>query len=198
MSSLEGLGLRSKIVNEPTLIRKVFIPDTAHQIGIGGHPIFRELCSRIGADILKWDSGDAGTLFKGERVYLSRACLSSNRRRIVGELELEQNLRERGFRVVHPERLPFREQIALYSRAQTVVGCIGSAFHVQIFSPQIRPQVICITNEKPSLTFFNFDAMCETRSIYVLGLSKSRFRLKYVKHEILSVEATLDAIDSQL
>lgn len=194
MSSLKRLGMMPQVENQPVFIRRALVPDAAHQIGIAGHPIFRELCRKIGGDILSRSAAHTDASFEGERVYLSRAQLSSNRRRIAGEAELAQLLQENGFKVVYPERLPFRDQIALFSGAHTIIGCIGSAFHTQIFAPRIQPQLVCITDEKPSLTYFNFDAMCSTSSIYVLGLSESSFRSKYVKHQVLSMKAIPQAL----
>jgi len=69
----------------------------------------------------------------GRRLYLSRRHTS--KRRLGNEAAVEQLFRQRGFEVVHPEQLSFRDQVALFAGAAAVVGPHGAAFANLVFAP---------------------------------------------------------------
>lgn len=82
------------------------------------------------------------------KIYLSRA--DATERRVVNEPELITLLEARGFDVVTPGDLSFREQVRLFADADTVVGAHGAGLAnlvfaddcrvVELFSPQyLRP-----------------------------------------------------------
>lgn len=54
---------------------------------------------------------------------------SGHRTTIAGEADLDELFERAGARVVHPERLPLREQLAAYASAETLVFAEGSAVH---------------------------------------------------------------------
>ena len=62
----------------------------------------------------------------GSRIYLSRRKISG--RSFAGEAEVEQAMAGLGFQIVAPETLTVDEQIALFARAEAVVGFTGAAF----------------------------------------------------------------------
>lgn len=66
----------------------------------------------------------------GERIYMSRKAFSGNARKVSGEEEAERIFEERGFRIMYPETVPFRDQIAAVSKAKVVAGIDGSALHL--------------------------------------------------------------------
>lgn len=73
-----------------------------------------------------------------EPVFLSRRRLHSKARTYsvdeADERRLEQAMREAGYRIVEPEKLPFADQIALFNECPSIVGLLGSAFHTALFS----------------------------------------------------------------
>jgi capsular polysaccharide biosynthesis protein len=74
----------------------------------------------------------------GERLYVSRLLGGGARphyRRLVNEKELANRAEARGFKVVFPETLLFRDQIVAFSRARVVVGPSGSGMLNAMFSP---------------------------------------------------------------
>lgn len=71
---------------------------------------------------------------EGRRLYISRRRQSM--RVMVNEAELEAALRERGFAVVEPERLPVADQIALFRSAAVIAGPTGAAFANALFAPE--------------------------------------------------------------
>lgn len=68
-----------------------------------------------------------------EKVYLSRTALPHGFRHILGEDLLEEALRERGWRIVHPEKLPVGDQLLVLARARVIAGEMGSAFHLLMY-----------------------------------------------------------------
>jgi O-antigen biosynthesis protein WbqL len=72
-----------------------------------------------------------------KRVFVSRAGMRTSYayRELVNEAELEAVAAERGFRIVSPEALSWREQIALFAGAEVVTGEFGSGLHNALFSP---------------------------------------------------------------
>ena len=66
-------------------------------------------------------------------LYLSRAGV--RKRRLVNEMELEEVLRTRGGRILHPETLAFDAQIRAAASARAIVGCFGSQLHLSMFQP---------------------------------------------------------------
>jgi len=68
-----------------------------------------------------------------KRIFISR---SGSERRLVNESELEPLLRERGFEIIHAEKLSLTEQIRLFSQAQIIAGAHGAGIMNQLFAPQ--------------------------------------------------------------
>jgi capsular polysaccharide biosynthesis protein len=60
------------------------------------------------------------------RLYLARE--SSPRRDFLTEVQLRKKMKTLGFDVIFPERYSVDEQVALFHRAEIVVGCAGAAF----------------------------------------------------------------------
>jgi hypothetical protein len=79
-----------------------------------------------------------------EKVYLSRARLGNNLRKIENETKLELQLSKRGWKVVHPETLPVTEQIRFLYHARVVGGNAGSAFHLLMYFGIIKPAKLAI------------------------------------------------------
>lgn len=71
------------------------------------------------------------------RLYVSRSSGLATRsgRRCLNEGELEAALSGLGVEIVHPDLLSVREQIALFSNAELIVGCSGAGMFNAVFSP---------------------------------------------------------------
>lgn len=69
----------------------------------------------------------------GEKLYVSRSRLPSQRGGILGETVIEENLARAGFEVFHPEKHPLEVQIARYKAAREIVALDGSALHLAAF-----------------------------------------------------------------
>jgi O-antigen biosynthesis protein WbqL len=69
------------------------------------------------------------------RVFLSRER-HLTLRRLTNESRLAAIAAEHGFEVVHPQELPWQEQVCLFAGATHVIGEYSSALHNHMFSPQ--------------------------------------------------------------
>lgn len=101
-------------------------------------------CSPLFADAVAYlneriDRCNRLPVSQARRLFLSRGQSGRNARPFVNEDRVEQLAVEAGLTLVHPERLPLLEQIALFRGARRVVGQYGSALHATIFG---RPGVV--------------------------------------------------------
>jgi capsular polysaccharide biosynthesis protein len=75
-------------------------------------------------------------------VYLSRSRLTNDKRKIVNEKIIEDNLAKKGFEIVHMQELSVENQIVLISQAKNIVGFLGSAMHSLIFADKRSKAVV--------------------------------------------------------
>jgi hypothetical protein len=68
------------------------------------------------------------------RLYVTRS--DTKKRRIANEQELVPALRERGFEIVAPGRLSFREQVGLFQWADVIAGPHGAGLTNILFAPK--------------------------------------------------------------
>jgi capsular polysaccharide biosynthesis protein len=139
---IPGLSERLEIVQRPTRFREILVPAPAFVIRRHAHVEMRLLAERMAARAL------SGRLSKTDQpLYLSRSRLGPRARRIfVGEEQFESFLEGQGFRVLAPETLPIKEQIALFNRHKWIVSPQGSACHSRLFA--LEPiNLIVLTNE---------------------------------------------------
>ena len=80
----------------------------------------------LGNQLVEQLSNQAGD----ELIYLSRQNLDSALRHLIQEDVLVEELRSRGWQIVHPQELPLTEQMATYARARVIAGNLASAFHL--------------------------------------------------------------------
>ncbi len=69
----------------------------------------------------------------GEKLYISRARLPSQRGGVLGETIIEENLERQGYEIFHPEKHPLEVQISRYKAARQIVALDGSALHLAAF-----------------------------------------------------------------
>ena len=126
------------VEDKPAVCEELIVPQTALAISKYVHPRFCEFFDEV-ADRLKSRSA-AGP--GGQRIYLSRSLLKGKKRRADNEPEIEQLAKAAGFQIVHPQTLPFEEQVAVIRGADVVAGCDGSAMHLTIFA-RPKTRIIC-------------------------------------------------------
>jgi hypothetical protein len=112
----------SLLIPDPTLLLTSMVHERA------GTP-YREVADRI--------TGDAPP--SDQPLYLSRTNLPGDKRSIVGEAALEAVLRDNGFLILHPETMPFTEQIRAVTSHRTIALCKGAAAELLLFArPETR------------------------------------------------------------
>lgn len=112
----------------PTAIPCLHVPRPALEEQNFAHRVFRDLCLRIGRPL---------GAPRGSRIaYLSKTRVANGTFCLMNEAAMEDVMRTAGIEVVHPEGLPWAEQVALLSSCAAVVGTAGSAFHTAIFCEQ--------------------------------------------------------------
>lgn len=138
---LDLFGLRRERIllpSGPVRIRRLLMPDPmlltrsiVHERA--GEP-YRAVAERI-AD---------GAPLSEQPLYFSRRMLPASQRAHIGEAALEEVLRDNGFRVEYPERLPLVEQIRLAATHRTLVTSTGSASHLAFFArPGAEMHIFC-------------------------------------------------------
>jgi len=133
-AAVEALALfgisRDRVVipERPTIFRSLLIPDPLVNLNTIVHERAGEIFRAVADRIVGHDApGD-------QPLYLSRSALSGRQRAIAGEAAFEDLLRDNGFQIVHPERLPLAEQIRRVASHRTIAACNGSACHLLFFA----------------------------------------------------------------
>lgn len=138
---LELLGIpKSRIINhDPGQIYQctdlTFFQRSASDFTISRaeRNIFRDISSRFEVEKTQRPS---------RRIFVSRLSGSKkalNYRRLINEPELVSALQSIGFEIIEPEKLSFEEQVAIFSKADFVLGLGGSGmFNVVFCHPRAR------------------------------------------------------------
>ena len=127
-----GLGGREhRVVERPVRIRRLWVPDQGFMLRRFFHP---RHAAALGVHPFR-------PPVPGRRVWLSRSGLPEQLARIAGEAEFEAILAADGWTILHPERLPVREQLRAIEDAAAVAGFEGSAFHLLVLGRDIGARV---------------------------------------------------------
>ncbi|MBS0980970.1 glycosyltransferase family 61 protein [Acetobacter thailandicus] len=148
-----------------TILRcKSIIIPTNLTCGMSCHPLMSEYIS--------WIKNILGCVVSPDpslRLYLSRQKLATSRR-VSNAEEVENIIKNNGYRVVYPESLSVSDQIHLYSKSISIFSEYGSASHNSIFaSPQTF--IGCLRDNKRSVGFVQ-SALCKAagqKMCYIFG-----------------------------
>lgn len=99
-----------------------------------------------------------------KRVWISRSSWQSAG--VEGERELEEDLRRRGWRTVHPETLSVREQLEQLSGAALIAGFDGSAFHTLLLARDVRARVVIVPRRSGYAVPSTFDVIAEAKGLH--------------------------------
>lgn len=124
---LNSLGIdHSRIVAPPenTLIRGVRIAEPAFVENAHCYREWGRFMQAIGQSFLNRHQRHSAS----RPVFLARSKASATTRRYDGEHELSVLLASLGIEIVHPQELPFAEQLDLWASHSIFVGFSGSAF----------------------------------------------------------------------
>ena len=130
-SCLRSLQFRVMERERPLRCKKLVVaPPTWiewHYVHVDHQRLFRKAAAKLLGD------GAAAEADSSKLLYFSRSRLSDCLRRSVNEDELEAELIQRGFAVVHPQELPLAEVVSLVNEAALIAGPTGSAMHNVLF-----------------------------------------------------------------
>ena len=102
------------------------------------HGIMKLLYDRVSQGIARQTRAD-----KGERIYISRARVPSNKKKAINEKVVEAMFQNQGFKIIYPEELPLAEQLALFRDASVIAGAPGSGIFASVFN-QKYGKIICL------------------------------------------------------
>ena len=159
--------------SEPTRIAKVIVPQAAIQ---GSSHIFTQykmLCDSIAARYSEVTTTE-------QPLYLSRRLLTKGVRYYQGEEKLEALLVDRGVRVVHPQLLPFDEQLRVINTHRHILGIMGSAMHTIAFS--VTPgKVVYLAPGWVHNNYFLIDSCTGLKSSYINACDKNELLVYWTK-----------------
>jgi capsular polysaccharide biosynthesis protein len=131
---LSCLGISAMPITVPTRIHgDLIIPPARliikHSIHRDQLLVYKEISDKVLSQVKKYQLPEYGV------IYLSRANLSKDNRHITNEVKLQAALIKLGFQIIHMQELNIDEQIRIAAKAKLIVGPIGSAMHLTVFSP---------------------------------------------------------------
>jgi hypothetical protein len=202
---LEHFGVspeRILTLEVPTRVRRLMVPEPlfeprgfAEDHTVRAHQAmarpYQAVAERLAGDVQPSE----------QPVYLSRRLLPPSQRTIVGEEELEQLLRENGFRIAHTETMSFAEQVRLVNAHTDIVSNAGSAAHNVLFALH-GPRLHLLTNGhhfSPDYYLYSRIAGAPTAFINCLNTSKRpmfKVARKLTPH-LLDMPAIVAYLDQQ-
>lgn len=141
---LLGVADRIEFVYRPTRFKKVIVPEPAflfcRQESIS--PLFLKPFDRIAERVTP-----AGY----KKVYLSKSKWSGLDFQCFGEEKLERAFKENGYRIVYPEKMTLKEQVAVLKGAEEIATTAGTLAHNILFAPDLgdKRRTLIILNRAP-------------------------------------------------
>lgn len=159
IEALQLLGIkREQIVtlNTPLYAKTILVPEMAttsdHQFTKKYEDMFNLMISNANTDGIKVPS----------KVYLTRTGLKLAQQKEFGEKIIQKNFEVNGFKVLHPEKLNLREQIAIFQNAKYIACLNGSIpFNLVFASKKIRMIII----NKCSIPHINLKEIASVQGI---------------------------------
>lgn len=138
----ELLGIdKNKVhfIKEITQFKKIYVPESTHTLNVSYTDKFLIPYQFIASKV-------AGKGY--EKIYLSRTKYNKGTLCLQEEY-LEQVFKDNGYKIIYPERLSLKEQIAAIKDVKEIVGVIGTATHLEIFAPSKVKAVILERSDTP-------------------------------------------------
>ncbi len=145
----------------PTRLRRAIVPEPLFEQFYSAHQEmarpFRDAAERVAGDVAP----------SGQPLYLSRRRLSSRQRPVIGEAELEDLLRQNGFRILYPETMSIVDQVRAINGHADIVSPLGSAAHTILFARQ-RPRVhVLASRDDIPANYFLCSALADAPTTFV-------------------------------
>jgi len=114
--------------NQPIRLHDVIVPNPSFSNRSQGYAAHKIIFEHITETRINTEA-----IISKKACYLSRARLSKDRRKTINESQIEKLMIGNGVDVIHPQELPFQDQLKMINRYQIAIGCIGAAFHSILF-----------------------------------------------------------------
>ena len=132
------LGLSDKCItriSKPTLFKRVYVPDSSFFSDVDNkHRYYTDSFSRTVESIISGVRKESEPV-KRKKIYLSRAqwkCGNTD----FGEWQVEKAFKDKGFEILRPETLSFRELVSAMQNCECLGATEGSCAHNSIFLPK--------------------------------------------------------------
>jgi capsular polysaccharide biosynthesis protein len=162
---MSGLGITPEDFQyqaQPCWIDNVLVPEPSFTEQLSAHSEFKRLAEKISINSLK----DKYYTPRDAIVYLSKAKLSSGVWRFENEIRIEEEMVKRGAVPIHPETLPFDQQISIFNGNNTIIGSMGSAIHTSAFSLSPLKMAILCREDQIISNFTLIDKLSDNTSNY--------------------------------
>jgi hypothetical protein len=148
-------------LDAPAQLRRAIVPEPLFEQYYSAHVEmvrpFRQVAARLAGDVTPTE----------QPLYLSRRLLTSRQRPIVGELELEDFLRENGFAIAYPERMTIEDQVRLINSHSDIFSSLGSAAHNILFALGKPRLHLLASREDIPANYYLCSALAEAPTTFV-------------------------------
>jgi capsular polysaccharide biosynthesis protein len=153
--------IRRLIVPEPLFAPRSVADDHTVRVHEAMAEPYRNLAARI--------AGDSRP--SPQPLYLSRRRLPSSQRLIIGEAQLEDLLRQQGFRITYPETMPFEEQVRLINSHTDIFSNAGSAAQNVLFALHAPRLHLLTSGAQFSPDYFMHKTLVGSPTTFINGLN---------------------------
>lgn len=140
---LNGIGITDdqiRFADRPVRIERLIVPRRIAPYAAMWNPVFSRMMRSAGGRIAAGTRpGDTPA-----RIWLSRSRLTDDSRGGPGLAALDGLMERHGFTVIHPQELPFADQIALARGATHMAGPVGSQMHLCAFCTRPGAKVLTV------------------------------------------------------
>jgi hypothetical protein len=157
-----GLSGRVMPIQSTTRFRRVTVVAPAFVMHARAHTAFKSLCVWLADRALRGARRDVSE----QPLYLSRSRLPATRRVVFGEPLFEKLLLDSGVKVVHTQELDLPTQIQLVNSHRFILGPLGSAFHLLLFS-RLPNRTLYLAEDAPPASYLLCDALNGTEATYL-------------------------------
>jgi hypothetical protein len=153
-----------KLTSKPVQCSDIVVPEQSWYERWKIDPIHLAVTQRVGRKLV----GPVDPEPDSTPIYLSRTKLKKANFRYLYEEGIERYCRQKGCRIVYPERLSLDEQALLFNTHDLFVGCEGSAFHSALFRFVDRPLThIYLARQGPVPNFEIIDSAMGITARYI-------------------------------
>lgn len=193
---LLGIGDRVRIIERPTIIHSLTIPDRAVIYPDFFHPDYLKL-SRYFNEIHCFPTNDTD-----EPLFVSRhELIPGYSRYVVGERLVHQLLKGAGACIICPESLSIEQQFRAFNRHKNIIGYAGSAMHTLLFTSG-QKNILYYSGRTVPAIYRKIDRYLNNKARYLPVQQRPDSRLLDLKvgfkPEILDLPRLLSGLDAFL